>query len=384
MPARVCFLLAHVGDHHAPRLCDLQNALRAQGGELLVIQGRRSSVFYRHKQSRRDALTATLSITLLGQRAPSGQVADVWRRLSHERPTHVVVLGYSDPLALTAMLWAKAHRRPVVFLSDSKADDQPRSRGGELIKSLLLKGFDGALVAGLRHKAYFRSLGFQGPIGIGYDVVDNSYHEARARAYGRRRSKLVAMGAMPERFVLCVSRLIPRKRVDRAVEIFAASGISGHGFEMIIVGNGPHQGIVEDAIERLGVRDKVKIIPHLPTSRMPLLYSGARALILASEYDQWGLCVNEAMACGVPTVVSERSGAAHELVVDGDNGIVFADNEIAKAIDGLQLLCRDAKFHATMAHSAKRTMASWSLDTFTRNLLEILDDVSRAPRNSSQ
>ncbi len=64
------------------------------------------------------------------------------------------------------------------------------------------------------------------------------------------------------------------------------------------------------------------------------LYALAEALVLPTHSDPWGLVVNEAMACGLPIIVSSVAGCAADLVEDGWNGYVVPPRDVEKAQHG--------------------------------------------------
>jgi glycosyltransferase involved in cell wall biosynthesis len=363
----VAFLIANIGDYHAPRLVRLHDDIAARRGSLHVFEARAASRFYLHGVSRAKSLVAGLDV----HRADGGRAA--WRAIQFLlslRPDAVVVLGYTDTLSLIGLSFALLARRKIIFLSDSKADDQPRSQWTEKIKGLVLKGFDGALVAGAKHAAYFRHLGFSGPMETGYDVVDNSYF--RETALQGVPNQQFQGRDLPEKYVLCVGRLVQRKRIDRALMAFSMSGLASLGYTFVLVGDGANGATIERAVEDLGLRGAYLHFTSIPNSDMPLIYAGALSLLLTSEYDQWGLCVNEAMACGVPAVVTERCGVADEIVVTGETGFVIRQNDLEGAARFLRELATDPANREALGASCVAMMENWGLPRFSQGILRLL------------
>lgn len=370
---RVAFVIRHVGDYHAPRLLRLQADLAAEGSELLVIEAARSSVFYRHKQSRASHLKENLNCITFDGSSRLSNVVGVARQLLRHRPDSILVLGYSDELSLSAFIVGKLLGAAVFFLCDSKADDQPRSAARDRLKSLIISRFNGALVAGARHKAYFSKLGLSPEvIETGFDVIDNSYFESRSARYRKKQSLFRKNHVTGNRYVLCVSRLVRRKRVDRAIDVFHNAGLAERGFKLLIVGDGPEQPLLEELIKSLSLEDHVLFCGAVKSSRMPLYYAYAEALILASEYDQWGLVVNEALSCGVPVLITERCGAAGEILLHGVNGYIWDGKDTAQAGRLLDDLVSDQARNRKFGAAGKRLMASWGLDRFSASARHLL------------
>lgn len=369
---RVAYITSWVGDYHAPRLLGAQKALEAQGARLSVLQFGTRSGFYTHQQKRRDALVQQLDFKSFSGGTGMALVRQVWSVLRQEQPDHLLVLGYHEPISLTGLAYARLHGKKVTFLSESKADDHPRRAMVERAKSLILKAYNSGVVGGNRHRDYFRSLGFKGPVEIGYDVIDNGYfHDAGAR-YARKRPLMTGCGILPKRYVLCVSRLVGRKRVPLALELFAKSGLAAEGVTFVLVGDGPLRAEVDAAIVGLGIRDAVLHLPMVANHRMPAYYACAEVVVLASEYDQWGLCINEAMACGTPTFLTPRCGSAGEIVTP-ENGVVFDAPGLDEAAQTLFDVVTDTARRQRMSEACLETMKNWDTDAFGNAIWNVVD-----------
>jgi glycosyltransferase involved in cell wall biosynthesis len=370
----VAYLSRWIGDYHAPRLLALQSLLAVQGRQLSVVQFGARSYLYMHKQTRRNHLVSKLHFANRPCQTGWQEGCMTWSELNRIRPRDILVLGYNDPISLTAALWARSHGARVHFLSDSKADDQPRRQITEVLKRIILKIFDGALVAGTRHVEYFRSLGFKGPIETPYDVIDNKFFAIRSQKY-RRRAAPILQHSLPAHYVLCVSRLVPRKRVTLALDLYAASGLAAHGVAFVLVGDGPERGAIYAKAAKLGLDKCIHNFPNIANHRMPAVYGGASALILASEYDQWGLCVNEAMSCGVPAFVTPRCGVANEIVTE-ETGVIFTPETLEVAGLKLRRCALDPLWRASLSNSCLKKMTTCNVEDFAQAVMRLTQEPS--------
>lgn len=366
----VCVVIDNIGDYHAARLSFLAGELARRGVRFTVIDRFDRSRFYVHGQNRAARLMAHVARRRIGEGGTSRLPFALWKLLRGLRPSHIFTIGYSDVLSVSALAYAKAAGAKAFFMADSKADDQPRRRAGELAKGRVLRLFDGALVAGQRHRTYFQSLGMSRPIEIGYDVVDNDFFAERAHRLSRRAGLLHRL-ALPERYVLCVSRLVGRKRLDLVLEAFARSGVAADGYRLVVVGSGPGEPEFVAKVAELGLTEQVCHLRGVRNAMMPAIYACASALILASDYDQWGLCVNEAMAVGVPCIVTDRCGVAGEIVLDGENGFVVPSGGSEPIAARLAQLLGDDVLRENMATASRATMRDWNLSRFAGAVLEL-------------
>ncbi len=96
-------------------------------------------------------------------------------------------------------------------------------------------------------------------------------------------------------------------------------------------------------------------------------YAGAGAFVHPARQEQWGLVVNEAMACGLPVLVSRTVGAAYDLVQDGVNGFRF-DPEDTGGLAALLTKVAAPDFpREQFGAASRRIIAEWTPEEFGRN-----------------
>lgn len=235
----------------------------------------------------------------------------------------------------------------VFVMNDSKFDDYQRHLLREAGKSLLYKPYCGALVSGSRSANYLRFLGVRGKIETGYDTID-----VRSVADSSREPADIEL---PDRYFISVGRLVQRKNIELAICAFhAACGEQDTPIHLLIVGEGPEQASLRALARRLDIGDKVLFLGKVPHNKIAALIARAVALVLVSTSEQWGLVINEAVACGVPVIVSDAVGARDALVRNLVNGFVIeGGNEpgLTRAMltisrDRQQFASTDAEIHA--------------------------------------
>jgi glycosyltransferase involved in cell wall biosynthesis len=160
--------------------------------------------------------------------------------------------------------------------------------------------------------------------------VDNARFAASAAANRARRGELRAKwGIAPDAVVpLFVGKLVPIKRVSDLIEAASICRREVERLHLLIVGTGPEEATLRGKSESLGVA--ATFAGFLNQSEIARAYAAADFLVLPSESETWGLVVNEAMACGLPAIVSDQVGCAPDLVIEGDTGSVFPMGDIAE------------------------------------------------------
>jgi glycosyltransferase involved in cell wall biosynthesis len=370
---KIAFVIRNIGDYHVCRLLRLQSDIRVEGEEMLTIEATTTSGFYTHQQSRGSALKTNLNLKQLRGKTRISKVLGLLATLVKNRPPFIIVLGYNDELSLTALVASKLIKAQIFFLSDSKADDHVRNPVIERVKAALISRFDGAVVAGARHKQYFVKLGMNAAsIRTGYDVVDNAFFNRRAAMFRAKRNLLGGSDLLKTKYVLCVSRLVPRKRVELAIRVFAESNLAAKGFRLLIVGEGPERQRLQDLILSLEFGRYIVLCGAVSNVRMPCYLAFASALVLTSEFDQWGLVVNEAMASGVPSLVTERCGCAGEIVINDINGYVWDGRDVRKGSDLLTEMVLDERKHAAFAEAGLITISQWGPELFSQSVRSLI------------
>ena len=262
-------------------------------------------------------------------------------------------LSYAElsTILLVAMLRLSGKR--VVVFSESKFDDRPRNATGELVKRLILSSYNAAIVGATRHIAYFRMLGFRRRAVLpGYDGVGLD----RVRAQGG--GQLAPGGrSFESRDFVFVGRFVDKKNLPHLIESFAryvASAGAG-ARRLVLVGSGPEEPQLRGMVDALGLRDRVEFPGFLPAQAVSRILANALTLVLPSVEEQWGLVVNEALAFGLPVIVSRQVGSRDALVRDQVNGHVVESGSVEQLADAMLDLARDrGRWEAKVAASHQR------------------------------
>ena len=305
---------------------------RMTGIEMVGGAGVHKGFVYREKAS--DSLPVTTiapeaSWSEIGQRRLA---IEVWKKLEALQPSVVFVPGYYTAPGLAAALWSKFRRRRSILMTESTQADHARTGWRERVKSILLRSlFDAAVAGGSAHVRYLEALHFPpNRIGRKYDVVDNSFFARGADQARTDRER--SEWNLPADYFLYVGRLSPEKNIDGLIRAFAGYRRKGGRCSLVLAGGGPQRAFLEALAATLDVSDCVQFVGHKNSAGLIPYYAFARCFVLPSKREPWGLVVNEAMAAGLPVIVSSCCGCAEDLVVNGANGYVF-DPEKARDLE---------------------------------------------------
>ena len=244
----------------------------------------------------------------------------LWKRLSELNPRVVLVPGYYTLPALAAAAWARLHRRCSVLMTESTAFDHKRQALRERFKSALVRLlFQWAVTGGKAHVRYLHRLGFpKDRIAGCYDVVDNDAIQAGVESF---REHTTRESAAP--YFLFVGRLAEEKNVEQLLASWIAYRQHGGTWPLVLAGDGPMRVALEQRAVASGFGAEVRFTGLKNMRELIPIYAAAGCFVLPSTREPWGLVVNEAMAAGLPVLVSQRCGCREDLVLEGENGFSF-------------------------------------------------------------
>ncbi|MGI0084716.1 MAG: glycosyltransferase, partial [Nitrososphaerales archaeon] len=132
----------------------------------------------------------------------------------------------------------------------------------------------------------------------------------------------------------------------------------------------PMRHDLETEAKALCISDRTRFLGFINQSGLPSVYCGSDLLVLPSEYEPFGVVVNEMMLCGHGAIVSDRVGARFDLIREGETGFVFPCGNI----DALAKLLRDTLSNREdlrrYGEAAKRRVMEWSPENYGQGLIE--------------
>ena len=256
----------------------------------------------------------------------------VAERLRHWKPDLAILTGWQSKMLVQAW-WACARLGvPRIVRGESNALSD-RASWKRLAHRVWLRGFDRFLAIGKSNRDFYVQAGIpESRIHPCPYFVDNERFAAAAAPLRERRAELRARWSIPERatcFLFC-GKLIPKKHpldLLRALERAVAAGASAH---VLVVGDGELMAQARALAER--ERLPVTFAGFLNQTEIAGAYVAADCLVLPSDTGEtWGLVVNEAMACGIPAIVSDQVGCGPDLVSEGVTGATFPTGRCRRA-----------------------------------------------------
>jgi glycosyltransferase involved in cell wall biosynthesis len=284
----------------------------------------------------------------------TARAAAVWRLIRKERPDVALVLGWEASWLRLAALVGRLSGVPLLVRGDSNAVKK-RPPLVRAVHRTYLSQFDRFLTVGRSNRQFYARYGvpddrmFECPHFV--DVKRFASETAQLRTdHQRLRS---ALGIAPAACVfLFAGKLQRKKRPQDFIHACAKAHARGDSVHALVVGDGDLRGEVEALACHLGL--PVTLTGFLNQSEIPRAYAVADVLVLPSDAGEtWGLVVNEAMASGLPAIVSDAVGCAPDLIIHGETGFVFPMGDVAALADAVRRMCASPSARESMGRRAR-------------------------------
>lgn len=302
----------------------------------------------------------------------------------------------------------------IVMMNESHRDTEKARGLKRALKKMIVRGFHAGFVGGSPHRRHFASLGLaESKIFPGYDAVDNSYFTRRSQEAREDAAALREKFELPQQYFLNLGRMVPKKNLSLLIRAYSQLMQSQPDLphDLVLVGSGEEESSLHQLCTELGlaVADHTRSanqpsrarpaqselavagsandrpsgglsgVEHRdPTVHFygfrqieenPVFYALASAFILPSTTEEWGLVVNEAMACGLPVLVSNRVGCSEDLVHSGQNGFTFDPKSVEELTEALQAVAEPGPSERMGAESL-RIVSDWGCERFANGGLK--------------
>ena len=292
-------------------------------------------------------------------------------KLERFKPVGVAVAGYDRPEMRNALRWANRQGAASVLMSETKVDDRARPWWKRKLITREVQKARAALVSGAAAGEYLVSLGFpREKVFRHYGAVDNAYF--RERAYRRRRDDRRG-------FLTCCRLIETRKNIYALLAAYRIYRLkTSRPWDLVICGDGPDRARYEAyARKDLVYGERIEGVTFAGFQQVDALagyYARAGCLVHPAVNEAWGLVVNEALASGLPVLVSRRCGCAYDLVHEGINGYTFDPSDIGGMSEALLKMSELRVEHRiAMGDESLRIVSRYGCEAFAMGLERAFD-----------
>jgi glycosyltransferase involved in cell wall biosynthesis len=203
-------------------------------------------------------------------------------------------------------------------------------------------------------------------LGVPLDKIDLAYPGLEARFAPLPGAEVEAFRTrrgLPERFILYLGTLEPRKNLGDLIAAFAQLRTVEPDLSLVLAGaRGWDDGPIFQKVEQLGLGSAVVFPGFVPAEELPLWYNAAAVFAYPSSYEGFGMPVTEALACGRPVVTTTASSLPE---AGGEAAFLVPPGEVSALAEALRAALRadPARAERGRAHAARFTWAATAAQT---------------------
>ena len=272
----------------------------------------------------------------------------------------VICFGYRAVSFWIAAIAAKWSGSALVFTTDAHSWDVREGRAWKAaLKRVVVPRIfaiaDAVLAPSSATAGHLRQMGVdERRVFLTPNVIDN---ELFSRAVNLSRTQLRRSWGVPDDapLALYVAKLVPWKRPQDLLEAVAQV----KEIHVVLAGDGRVRPELEARAARKDLSGRVHFLGFVNQSQLPAVYRAADFLVLPSEYEPFGLVVNEAFACGLTAVVTEACGCVGDLVRNGETGFVVPVGDVTELSRRLDTLATDVELRKDMSTGARARIDEW-------------------------
>ncbi len=337
-----------------PRLVTFSEKLKADGGELWILQASKENLLY-GKIPQADM--SVLNIVHIWDAPEELNYKQKAFYMLDKLNPDVLVTGFiSFPYGAIGLKWAKSRKKGLVEYDDQRFDTFNRSKISNWIKTSIIRNVDAFLCPAPAWDETLLAWGFKkNEIFYGLDTSDNDF-------WGEKVEN-TDFNDLPQTYFMTVGRQGAMKNLPRFLHAYKEYINKGGTIPLVMVGNGPEH---EKLIKIADNDPHVTFLDFQPREKIRQLFVRMKALVLPStKVETWGMVVNECMASGHIVAISKECGSATTLVKDGLNGFHFSpesEKEMVEALFKIQRLSDDE--FSKMSQESLNIIKDWGLEKF--------------------
>jgi len=293
----------------------------------------------------------------------------------------VILFGWNKVLFWQAIWWAKKYNISLILRAESNLK-HIQSWLTKWIKKvlfpILFKQFKAFMSIGSHNSELYLHYGVQKTAihDAPYCVDNDFFAEGASKSAIKARQLRLSLG-IPESdtVFLFMAKFVDRKRPLDLINA-AVKNRECCNFHVILVGGGELMEVCQSAITTNQL-DNVHLVGFINQTELPTYYAAADVFVLPSHYETWGLVLNEAMACGLPGIVSDTCGATQDMIIEGETGYSYPMGDVQQLAKLMMLMAENSDNCQQMGLRAADHVQNFSVPVVVSALKNILQDISK-------
>jgi glycosyltransferase involved in cell wall biosynthesis len=281
----------------------------------------------------------------------------------------IFMLGWGSISAILGILACRLAGIPFLLYGDSSfppPEDSARRRMRARLLRWLFRNTSGFMVSGVLNAAYYRHYGADDDrfFLLPWAVDNDRFEKASAFAAGEREKARDALGIKSDQIVFVFSaKLVERKDPMTLLRAFEQMPDRDRAV-LLFLGD----GVLREPLETFAREHELtgaRFAGFVNQSELPKYYGLSDVFVLPSTYEPRGAVINEAMACGLPVIVTDRCGSIGDIVKDGENAFIYPAGDASALAALMTRLVREPELRRKMAERSRQIIDTW---TFARGV----------------
>jgi glycosyltransferase involved in cell wall biosynthesis len=194
----------------------------------------------------------------------------------------------------------------------------------------------------------------------GYNTIDNQLFKVKGEKIFDNNT------------IICVARFVDVKNFENLLRAWQIVEKQNDTYKLSLIGSGPLHDKLIHLVAELQLQ-RVEFLGIILNAEIPAYLFQADAFVLASFAESWGLVVNEAMAAGLPVLLSKKINAAVPLLREGENGFGFDPHNVDEIADKmLKFINLDQPAKKAMSDKSLRIIDTMNYENMGTELLSVL------------
>ncbi|MBK0380673.1 glycosyltransferase family 4 protein [Mucilaginibacter sp. SD-g] len=207
--------------------------------------------------------------------------------------------------------WAKKHKSKFIMFDDARPLQVKRNKIIQWVKDTIIRQADGLWLPSKSYDSDYPEFKTAEMLFFyGFACINNNAFKPETIKQFKNKN------------IICVARLVPVKNLSGLLKAWQVVEKNNTGYNLKIIGDGPERENLERLITDLDLK-MAAILPAVDNDKLSSYFNNADAFVLPSFSETWGLVVNEAMAAGLPVLLSKEVNAARDLLKSSVNGFSF-------------------------------------------------------------
>jgi glycosyltransferase involved in cell wall biosynthesis len=311
----------------------------------------------------------------------------IWGLLERERFDVLVIGGWSLMATQLAIVWARIRHVPYLVVAENHLREE-RPLWIRAAKSIVLRQVipqaAGHLVTGSLARDHALRYGARPEdVTVFPNTVDVAAYRSAAERLKRDRPGIrPALGVADDAIVVTqVGRLMSMKAPEDTLEAFIRAGaMTSRPLHLLFVGDGPLRGPLERRAKAAGI--DVTFAGFRRDEALLECYAATDVFALLSHRETWGTVVNEAAAFGLPLVLTDRVGAAADLLEPGGNGELVHAGDIDGEARAIAKLANDDALRTRYGARSAELIAGWGYEPSVETFVQAVERAVTAPRRA--